>query len=506
MTVDRDNRLLFTLFAAMVAIALLLHRLWWTGFETSALNLIVVFAAFWVLLRPRSVTRFALMLGAEVVSVAIRMPDVGDHTLLIGVIGACILTHLGGSLIRTRRPVDAGALFARIAPFLRASVLVLYAAVALSKLNTTFLDPQLSCAAVMSSGIAWFDRGLLDGWQVEPAIWGTLIVEASLPLLLAFRRTRSVGLIVGLGFHLTLALAGNVPFTAVMLALYVAFLAPDLPARARAGLWARWPAPSWIGGGGPSGPSGPSGLSGLRAGAAFAAMVGCWFGGAYAATVDPALVEALVDNGTRLFVVALVGAAAGLGLLARGHPPATAGPSGGRAQPGAASLRPRHPVFALGVLVLVLNAASPYLGLKTATSFNMFSNLRTEPGHWNHLLIPEQVRIFGTQDRLVRITETNDPVLQSSADAGQLLVESELERLLRERPGSYASYTPEDGGGAGSEGPQLASADPRPSSGSRPTATLRIGPELGSRSDASILDKVAHFQPVPPAASSEPGC
>jgi hypothetical protein len=70
-----------------------------------------------------------------------------------------------------------------------------------------------------------------------------------------------------------------------------------------------------------------------------------------------------------------------------------------------------HAVFAVALVLILVNAASPYLGLKTRFSFTMFSNLQTEPGRWNHVVIPEAVRIFDTQRGLVEFGDVSDPVL-----------------------------------------------------------------------------------------------
>lgn len=43
--------------------------------------------------------------------------------------------------------------------------------------------------------------------------------------------------------------------------------------------------------------------------------------------------------------------------------------------------------------VLLLNGLSPYLGLKFNYSFAMLSNLRTDDARWNHMIVPEQVRL-----------------------------------------------------------------------------------------------------------------
>lgn len=61
------------------------------------------------------------------------------------------------------------------------------------------------------------------------------------------------------------------------------------------------------------------------------------------------------------------------------------------------------------MLLVVLNAASPYLGLKTMYSIAMYTNLRTEPGLWNHLLVPESFRVFDLQDGLVQLVSSDDP-------------------------------------------------------------------------------------------------
>ena len=83
------------------------------------------------------------------------------------------------------------------------------------------------------------------------------------------------------------------------------------------------------------------------------------------------------------------------------------------------------------VALTLLSAASPYLGLKTMTSLAMYSNLGTEGDHWNHLLIPRSVKVFGFQDDLIEITASSDPIYQAIADSRKLLPRFELRRRLR---------------------------------------------------------------------------
>ena len=429
----------FALLSLLLAIALLLHQLWWGGFEVRSLHFVVVVAALWTIARPGSVGRFAAMLGAEVVSVAREMPAVHSHTLMLAVCATSVLAFVALDVVRARRLPDAGALFERIAPFLRVSVLVLYAAAAVAKLNTGFLDPVTSCAAGMAAQVAWWDPGLLAGeeWMVRPAILGTLAVELSLPVLLAVPRLRVAGLMLGGAFHAVLALAGNVPFTALMLAFYVVFLPAGVAPRGLAG----WRAPRW----------------------ALPAMAGGWIAAAWLLDGRPELGRDLVEQGTRLAALALVGG--GAVLLWRARPlRTTAAAAGG-------GLRLGHPVFAAGVAILVLNALSPYAGFKTESSFAMFSNLQTEPGRWNHVLVPERVRVLRYQEELVAIEATNDPALVRRTRGGKRLVRYELERYLRLRPAARAVYA----GG--------------------PAETSAATP---------LLDKVAKFRDVRPVG--RPGC
>ena len=414
---------LFGLFALLFALSLILHQLWWFGFEVLSPHFLVILAALWTALRPTSVGRFLTMIAAEVLSVGLDMPDVGSHTLLVLVSGACVLTYAGWRTLRNRRLPDAGTLFERLAPFLRVQLLLIYAVAAIAKLNTGFFDGAVSCAAALSGKVAWFDPTLLDGaWRIAPSIYGTVAIELALPVLLAVPRTRLVGLAVGGAFHAVLALAGNVPFSALALALYVAFLPTDTPSRLRAlaaqrpalGRWAR------------------RGRRWADSPVVLPAMVGCWLAAAVIFASEPALGRALISNGTRLLLVLVMLFAASLLALCLA--------SGGRPVYPPRSLRLGHPVFVLGILLLVVNSLSPYLGLKTDSSFTMFSNLQTENGRWNHVFIPEAVRVFPYQDQLVRVTDSNDRALEQRTTDGRRVVRFELERYVRSHPGTSATY------------------------------------------------------------------
>jgi hypothetical protein len=94
-----------------------------------------------------------------------------------------------------------------------------------------------------------------------------------------------------------------------------------------------------------------------------------------------------------------------LWFLLRPHPPAIAHPmSLGR------NGVPRWMVV-VPILVLMTGLA-PYLELRTAYAFNMYSNLQTADGDSNHLLVTRTLPVTDFQSDLVRILATDDPGLQ----------------------------------------------------------------------------------------------
>ncbi len=313
-------------FAALLAGAVLVHQLWWTGFTASPAHSVLIAAAIWSLGDPGR--RLRPLAAVAVVVLALDWPRVSDHLLIV--LAACV-----GMLLRPR--------WDDLAPLLRGEAILLYAAAAFAKLNTDFLDPAVSSAVPMAMRLP-----LAGDWVARPAIYGTIGVEASLAVLLAVPRTRRAGVVVGLLFHAVLALAGNVPFAAVMAAVYVAFVpGPRVPRLAPLALGGAWllgvlvdPAPGVTSGG---------------------------LGDGMRWTVAAALVVAAVRVGPAL-------------------------PVRGR----------MHPALGVILALLALNAAAPYLGLKRQYTFAPFSDLRTRPGDWNHLLVPEAVRVGSTQRAVPR--------------------------------------------------------------------------------------------------------
>src|SRR5262249_33568178 len=150
-------------------------------------------------------------------------------------VDATILAALAGAWLVDRRPGPDGGtafrerVFDRFAPVLRAMTVAMYAFAFLAQLNYGFLDVRVSCVAAMYGDLLRRIPFAPDAeWAKGLAIWGTLAVEGSLPLLFAFRRTRGLGVLVGMPFHLMLGSIGHRTFSAIAYALYSLFVMDEL--------------------------------------------------------------------------------------------------------------------------------------------------------------------------------------------------------------------------------------------------------------------------------------
>jgi hypothetical protein len=97
-------------------------------------------------------------------------------------------------------------------------------------------------------------------------------------------------------------------------------------------------------------------------------------------------------------------------------------------------------------VVVFFNGFCPYLGLKTESSFAMFSNLRTEGGRTNHLFMPISLRLANYQEDLIQIISTTDGHLNNLAKENLGLTAFDFRKHLRSRTRQDFSATFKRGG------------------------------------------------------------
>lgn len=395
---DQGQRRATLLFVRMWAIAHILHLLIanHTALDTPW-NLAVVGLAVSVVLEPASGRLVAAMMVAQLVEYAAEMPFSPDHWALVGFVNLAVLTTMAISKDLSVSAVD------KALPAARALLLVAYGAAALSKWNSSFLDPVTSCANAIARVVSF---GLAEPFADSRLMSvGAAVTETTVFLLLALPATRAWGVMLGLVFHLSLSASPVMvvgDFTSTVYALFFLFLRPEHTALVldRTRIWA--------------------GRSAVvrdarrrpRVTAALAIVV-LGFGGHLAAPVAMAILYVL----EQCYFVSLVVATALA--LRNAH---------GRARLG--SFRLYH----LPVLLLAVGwAMNPYLGLRTTGSFTMFSNLRTESPAPNHLFMPAW-RVTDWQEDMVRLEASPERDLQTGADNDLAVPLVALRRMATDDP------------------------------------------------------------------------
>ncbi|MFC7725122.1 hypothetical protein ACFQW6_08395 [Nocardioides sp. GCM10028917] len=336
----------------------------------------------------------ARVLGAAaaltLVSLGLEMPVTGNHWLLMGFVALATLV----SLTRT----DPWSYLSVTGRWI---LLAFYSFAAFAKLNSGFLDPDVSCGvfyanqSLDSFGLPTFDGGPLS----VLAIAGPVLTELSVPVLLAFSRTRRAGVLLALTFHSIISLDLDqhfYDFTATLVVLLCLFLPEDTTSD----LEARAVRPSRI-------------RDVVLALTPFLIL----------ASVLPPMVATAVILKLVSFIV-WVPVATWLVVRIAQH------------GLGPAPLSMRLPGVAPAVIValVVANALSPYLEVKSSTGFNMYANLVTVSGETNHLVVPGTLHLSHVQDDMLEVVSSEVEALDVYASENYLVPERNLLDYLARHP------------------------------------------------------------------------
>ena len=381
-------------------------------------------AAVLTLLRPGSVPRFLCLITAQLICFALELPLVVNHWLMLTAAGlTAFVTLLGG------RPQSLDEWYARLRPFLQAQIVVVYFYATFHKINVSYFDPNLSCSVNHLLKLAGKVPIVPTAdWVKYVSMYGVLLIEGGIPILLLFKRTRYATIVGGTLFHLLLGVNGYHDFSAVAWLFYAVFLPDDFPARLAA-FGARNPR---------IGAACRSVARMARSPAASVAAVVAVVGiGVVAENLEwPHSTKYLLMH-VPFHLIWLLATLAMVFVLFACRRPVT--PTSEAAVRESLPLPVRVGGW-LMVVLMFLNGASPYLGLKTEHSFSMFSNLQTEGDEWNHLVVPQAVQVFDFQDDLVEILESSGSYFQEMAESRRMMVWLEFRRYLLYRPDASVTY------------------------------------------------------------------
>ena len=371
--------------------------------------------------------RWTWLLGAVALTMTAqylyRLPVASNNQTITFFMNSAIIAVVAIELVRSRSlRIDRDIAYERLRVVARALLAVMYFYGIFHKINTDFFDPNVSCAIALYEPLTrplGLDQNILGRYG---AIWSTFIVEAIAIVSLYWRRFFWVGLILGLSFHYVIPISGYswyMDFSSLVLALYML----STPREVSAGFYStavsllrKLPFKS----------SGPAAIVALFALLLVSGALVFQISGYY-----PAREKKLIWHSSWLLVWAAVGGvvmvlvtrAALLALPYRETP--------GRRQPAWLYLFPG---------ILFLSALSPYLGLKTESSIAMFSNLHTEGGRTNHLLLDPPPYLFDYQRDLVTVLDSSDRHLVRQKELGDQMVLTQLGNWLHEHPWGWVTF------------------------------------------------------------------
>ncbi|WP_143080201.1 hypothetical protein [Hymenobacter arizonensis] len=358
-------------------------------------------AAILLILRPASMLRLTSLITLQLYEVLFRAPYISNHWIFATFVNLTILQALIYLIIKKRSlQIDKGDLIRTFAPVVRIEVIILYFFVVLHKLNWSFLASDASCAAVLYKAQHLDALIPTTDTFLKYNIYFTIIIETLIPVLLIFRKTRNMGVLIGLGFHCVIAfnsLNGFYDFSGMIFAVYVLFTSHSFT-NTVANFNDKWTERRIE----------FRKKLGQFSVKNFVVLLAIFFFSlvalAYLTTQFKdyfRIVWALYSTVfIVLFLVALKKEFWQNTNLSFALPAA---------------------LFLLVPALVFFNGISPYLGLKTESSFAMFSNLRTEGGITNHVFIPVSTQIFDFQKDMVEVVSSTDKQLKEVASKHQLL-------------------------------------------------------------------------------------
>jgi hypothetical protein len=359
--------------------------------------------ALFVVVHAPTLRSLGVLALAQVLQTLIDLPEVPNHRCILALVNLVLL-----AAILLRRTPDG--VFDALVPAARAITVMLYGFAAFAKLNHDFVDVSVSCAAQFYDHITRWWPPLPDGPEIRRVVvLGTIAVESLLALGLCLRRLRPLAVFGGLLFHIGLALDATkafLNFSSVMFALLLLFLPRGFFASLGSVVGHR---------------------SAVRVELAilFAAVAAAGFAAAIDWESFGGIFYWVRQLAWSTYAVAILAFTAWWCLAAYEPDPPLVWP----------------PLGVLAVVLLAtLNGLAPYLGLKTRTTFDMYSNLRLEAAASNHMLVPRSLDLFGLLRDRVAILDSSDRLLHRYAAAGDEVPYWQLRASISSDPSLRVRY------------------------------------------------------------------
>lgn len=384
-----------------------------TGFLSRALSVVAFGAAVFLTVRPKLDVAWLALSILVPLQVLSLLPKINNHSVLFAILGVAIaVSYIHGKYVSKNKPANW---LKTNEPFVRLVFLLGYGAAALAKLNAGFFNYQISCANSMAKSVySWLPFKI----PFETFQWLPYLVSATELFVffgLMFSKSRSWALVVAVAFHFALSLniyAAGLAFNPALYSMLVFFL--------------------------PSSASNRIVELARNMSHQIASVSKNLLPGSYALFVIVIfifwkLMPANSSLATPSFIIETIFALVLVATIAYGALAFKNDPIDGDLA------KASNPLAVVVVVVLLLNAAMPYLGGKTGATLTMYSNLRVEGGKSNHFIFP-RLPIKTAQDDLVQVTASSNPALYNLYKTGTLITFTTLQQAAISNPEMSVSY------------------------------------------------------------------
>lgn len=371
------------------------------------LDMLALFAAsVATLLRPQSSRILGLLMLVSLISAWVQAPVQSNHTITRNFL---LLGYWLSFLVTMVRNRPSSEIFRNFIVAGQGVLLVMYFFGIFHKINTDFLNPITSCAVALWEQMPAPLNSFTGPWVDYPAIYGTFIVEGGIAAALLIKRWRHYGIVAGIAFHLLLAMSGYamyIAFTMLSIAMHSLFVSPQaadkiLASRAMQIVAIRMRSP-------------------------------VYFVAAILLVLTLGVLAFVGEYGTASMMALPLVLPFCWVILRYGRDEGS-------------SFRFSRTAKAVGLVTFAaffFNGATPYLGLKSAQSLNMFANLRLEQGVSNHLVFSDPNRPFDYLDKVAVIEDDNGAGEMRALQLNNFgIVYYDLLVFLSENPDASISYS-----------------------------------------------------------------
>ncbi len=355
--------------------------------------------AFVAALFPTKTWALLTLSAGQLVAISVRFPHVADHMVMQLALHLSVFATFFYSAFRKRNfAVNTAEMFELFSPVGRWLLIVMYFFGTFHKINPGFMGLEASCAIPFIKGLPLPDVVLDNSLTQWSAIYGTLIFEFIAMLLLLSARTKYAGMLLGMSFHFLIGISAHgtlAHFSAFAMALHTLFLPSSIGDR----LGAEAMIPQTL-----------KRPESFKIFTIVIVLLQVSFALHLGFTRQGYLVNSLfIAFGTTLMY------------LVWRH---------GQIRAEDAPYRLRSSFAALNVVPVwfVFQCMSPYIGLGTGGTIQMFSGLRTEGGISNHYIIREPIYLFPYQDKVIYVEEAQNASLNVAKNDGQGIVLFDFQR------------------------------------------------------------------------------